>query len=509
MKTLLLSLLIAALATAEAAAAAANAGNTETAPPPEATGPGRRSGPPDPALLATLTGGKTMPEGPFTTTWESVEQHYEVPQWFRGMMEWHRNTYGPHHEFGYKDFIPLFTASKFDAKEWAELFRRSGAKYVIPTAEHHDGFALWDSALTPWDAKDMGPRRDLIGELAEAVRAAGLKFGVSNHRIEHFNFINPADELRADLQARKADLFDPAWAGFYNVADRSEQARLAFYDDWLARNFELIDKYQPDMLWFDNGVNARAYDPLKLKVAAYYYNRAKQWGKQVSVSTKRDAYLHGSILDFERGHPSEIRPGTWQTDNTVHHRWGFLNDTLYRSVGILVRELVDNVSKNGNLLLNFAPKADGTFPEEQVALLLGMGRWLDLNGEAIYGTRTWIKHGEGPTKLANPGNLDEAARIHREAVGDLWLPSYTGRDFRFTRKGSTLYAIALAWPHRKTTIASLARGAAPAGRIAGVELLGHGSIPFVQDDEGLQLTLPTEAPCEHAFVFKITGLNLD
>jgi len=493
-------------------------------------------------------GALPVPPGPYEPTWASLEKNWRVPAWFLdgkfgifihwgvysvaarqsewyprhiylppGIAAWHRAQFGE--TAGYKDLVPLFKAEKFDARARAALFREAGAKYVMPVAEHHDGFALWDSALTRWDAKDMGPHRDLIGELAAACRTEGLRFGVSYHRMEHWSFMYPRPGLENDI-------FDPAYADFYGppqpapaagkpvgdeevINGRATPQSAAFLEEWLRRGQELIDRYEPDMIYFDNGVNGRGLDPIKLRFAAYYYNRAAAWGREVALATKGinakegPAYLHGSVLDFERGHPSDIRPGAWQTDTTVHHRWGYLEDTLYRSTGTLVRELIDNVSKGGNLLLNFAPRANGTFPEEQVAILRGMGRWLAVNGEAIYATRPWVRYGEGPSQFNNPGNLPEADRIHREAVGDVWLPSYTGRDFRFTRKGDTLYAIAMAWPGQGTTvITSLAGASADA-----VELLGHGPVPFTFTPEGLRLTLPATKPGEHAYAFKITGLH--
>jgi alpha-L-fucosidase len=245
------------------------------------------------------------PPGPFQPTWESLKENYRVPQWFVGAKfglfmhwglysvpthhnewyekhmygadrQWHAEHFGPQDKFGYKDFIPLFTQSNFNADAWAELFKKSGAKFVVPTAQHHENFAMWDSAVTPFNAKQMGPRRDLIGELCQAVRKQGLKFGVSNHGIENFQFINPPAEMAEKMKAEHADLYDPKWVDFYNVADRSDAGCEKFLVNWFARNVELIDKYQPDMLWFDNGVDQRYLDPLKLRVAAYYYNRAKE-----------------------------------------------------------------------------------------------------------------------------------------------------------------------------------------------------------------------------------------
>src|ERR1019366_4545409 len=335
------------------------------------------------------------PKGPFEPTWDSIKAHYQFPQWFRDgkfgiflhwglyavpahqrewyvqhmygnpeIISWHKEHFGPQDKFGYKDFIPLFTCEKFNADEWAELFKKSGAKYLMPTAEHHDGFALWDSALTKYDAKDMGPKRDLIGELATAVRKQGLKFGVCNHRMEHFTFINPLADL-------KTDLYDTNWAEFYSVADRGPDAQQRFLHDWVARNFELIDKYQLDLLWWDNGVNSREYDPLKLEVFAHFYNRAAEWKKDVTMVTKGQASLGGHIEDYERQQraPTTIQEKPFETHDSPFQRWGYLSDAQYWNVGTIIVRLVENVCRNGNLLLNLAPKPDGTIPDEQQKLL--------------------------------------------------------------------------------------------------------------------------------------------
>ncbi len=340
-----------------------------------------------------------LPSGPYKATWESLQANYKVPQWFIGakfglfmhwglyavpayhnewyekhmyaqFSTWHREHFGSQDTFGYKDFIPLFTQEKFDADAWAELFKKSGARFVIPTAQHHDNFAMWDSKVTPFNAKQMGPKRDMIGELCKAIRKQGLKFGVSNHGIENFQFINPSPALLNDLKAKGVDLFDPKWGDFYNVADRSDTACRKFLVNWFQRNAELIDQYQPDMLWFDNGVDQRYLDPLKLQVAAYYYNRAKGWGKEVSISTKKAAFAPsgtniqtiGSILDFEGRIPPNIRTGVWQVDNKIGSTWGYTSDMRVSSAGSIIATLVDIVSKNGTLLLNLSPKAEQMAP---------------------------------------------------------------------------------------------------------------------------------------------------
>lgn len=472
-------------------------------------------------VLATIREISTpMPSGPFKPSWASLEQNYRVPSWFRGakfglfmhwgvyavpayhnewyekhmygnaqIMDWHQRNFGAQDRFGYKDFIPMFTQEKFDPDAWAALFKASGARFVIPTAQHHDNFAMWDSKVTPYNAKRMGPRRDLIGELEQAVRRQGLKFGVSNHGIENFQFINPPDTLLEKMKAQQTDLFDPEWSEFYQVADRSDEACRKFMLNWYARNVELIEKYKPDMLWFDNGIDQRYLDPLKLQIAAYYYNRARQWGKEVSISSKKAAFAPtgtniktiGSILDFEGHIPPGIRTGVWQVDSKIGSTWGYTSDMTVGSAASVISTLVEIVSKNGTLLLNLSPKADGTIPEAQQQTLREVGHWLSINGEAIYDTHNWIRYGEEGTE----------------------------QKIRFTVKGDVLYAIILGkWPGFKVTIPSLAINKAPKGVIRSVTMPGtQGVLTFSQDAKGLNINLPATPPCEHAYVLKISGLS--
>ena len=466
-----------------------------------------------------------LPPGPFQPTWESLKANYRVPQWFVGAKfglfmhwglysvpahhnewyekhmygadrQWHAEHFGPQDKFGYKDFIPLFTQSNFNADAWAELFKKSGAKFVVPTAEHHENFALWDSQVTPFNAMKMGPHRDLIGELSKAVRKQGLKFGVSNHGIENFQFINPPADMAEKMQAEHADLYDPKWADFYNVADRSDAACERFLTNWYARNVELIDKYQPDMLWFDNGVDQRYLDPLKLRIAAYYYNRAKAWGKEVSLSTKKAAYSPtdkntetiGSIIDFEKiggRSPSGIRTGEWQVDEPIGNTWGYTSDERFSGPAPVISKLADTVSKNGTLLLNLSPKADGTFPPEITSTLLEIGHWLDVNGEAIFDTHNWIQFAE----------MDRTKKI----------------NIRFTVKGEVLYAIILGvWPENELVIKSLADGGSLEGKVKNISLLGgESTLPFSRDKYGLKVKLSGLALGKYACVLKITGLKMN
>jgi alpha-L-fucosidase len=478
------------------------------------------------AAVASLPG--SLPPGPFQPTWESLKQNYRVPSWFYeakfGLFmhwglytvpahhnewyekhmygadrKWHEEHFGPQDKFGYKDFIPLFTCKDFDPDAWADLFKKSGARFIVPTAEHHENFAMWDSQVTPFNAKAMGPHRDLIGELAKAVRARGLKFGVSNHGIENFQFINPPPDLAAEMKAKHADLYDPKWADFYNVADRSDAACERFLVNWFERNVELIDKYQPDMLWFDNGVDQRYLDPLKLRIAAYYYNRAAQWGKEVSISTKKAAFAPsdrntetiGSIIDFEKigpRSPAGIRTGAWQVDHPIGTTWGYTSDMKVSGPASIVAALADTASKNGTLLLNLSPKSDGTFPAEQQKTLLGVGGWLAVNGEAIYGTHNWIMFGQGGGR------------------------GQTGLHVRFTVKGDALYAIVFeeGAAGREVFLTPLAARPPIEGRISQVTLLGApGELTFTQEETGLRVALPESRPSKYASVLKIVGLKMN
>ena len=505
-------------------------------PPPDPNAPargGRRGGSPtSPEIaIAAAAAGAAIPPGPYQPNWDSLRANYSVPEWLKdgkfgifihwglysvpahgnewyvqhmyspgGGMEWHVQHWGPLDKFGYKDFIPLFKAEHYDPAAWASLFRRAGARYVVSVAEHHDGFAMWDSALTRWTAAKMGPKRDLIGDLAKAVRQEGLRYGVSFHRVEHYSFIRVPNV--------PSDLTDPAYQDFYWTMNHTDALYQKFLEDWVARNVELIDKYRPDVLYFDNGINGRNLDPIKLKVAAYYYNRAREWGKDVTLFSKGAggvaAYLAGAVHDYERGRALDITQEYWQEDTSIaHNSWGYNNELQYRNAGEMIREMADCVSKNGNYLLNIGPKSDGTIPDPQQLRLLEIGEWLNVNGEAIYGTHPWSVYGEGPTPQG-PGNGPRG-------LTDAMLKVYTARDMRFTVKDGSLYAILFGWPSGSdpAVITSLAAGKPMAGKIESVSMLGVDKpLRFTQDAEGLKVVMPGPIkPCEHAYVLKITGLQ--
>lgn len=471
--------------------------------------------------------------GPFLATWTSL-QDYRVPDWYLdgkfGIFihwgvyavpafgnEWyprnmylegtpefdhHRATYGDQAEFGYKDFIPQFTASQFDPDAWAALFRRAGAQFVVPTAEHHDGFPLYDSDRTEWCAAKMGPERDLIGELAAAVRRESMVFGVSSHRAEHWWFMNGGMAFDSDVR-------DPRFAGFYGPAQPDIMPPTdAYLEDWLLRCCEIVDKYEPQLFWFDWWIEQPVFAPYLREFASYYYNRGAEWRRGVAINYKHDAFpASAAVFDVERGQLAEIREAFWQTDTAVaKNSWGYTEGNDYKRPGDLIGDLVDIVSKNGALLLNIGPRADGTIPDEDRDLLLAIGDWLRVNGEAIYGTRPWRIYGEGPTAVIEGPFAD----TKREA--------FTARDIRFTQQTrldggvnrAHLYATALAIPEDRTLrIAALREGSEHLPETIEAVSLPTGvrfqtvDCAFERTSEGLIVTLPAELPSEHAVSVRI------
>lgn len=480
--------------------------------------------------------------GPFRPNWNALAA-YRVPAWYRDAKfgifihwgvysvpafgnEWYpRNmyiqgtpeykhqlsTYGPLSKFGYKDFIPMFKAEHFDPDAWVDLFTRAGARYIVPVAEHCDGFAMYDSNVTRWNALQMGPHRDIVGALEAATRKRGLHFGVSSHRAEHWWWYDGGMQLDSDVR-------DSTYAGLYGPAqprtlpgdnatkepdpnhlERWLPPNKAFLDDWLARSSELVDKYHPDFMYFDWWIGQPAFRPYLKKFAAYYYNRAAA-RKQGVVLTYKDYDFpsNTAVLDIERGKLDALNLLPWQTDTSISiHSWGFVRNDSYRSAASLIAELVDVVSKNGNLLLNVGPEADGTIPAQAQIILLEMGRWLQTNGEAIYGSRPWLLYGEGPTTVKSHALYTDQQQ-------------FTPEDIRFTTHNGALYAIALGWPASGALrIHTLWQGTPYLkGPVCSVKLLGSpGRLAAEQRSDGLYISLPAKTPDEPAYVFRILTKN--
>jgi alpha-L-fucosidase len=477
----------------------------------------------------------TVSAGPFRDDWESL-QRQSVPAWYRDAKfgifvhwgvfsvpafgsEWysrnmylphdsdpndkdfahHIATYGPQSRFGYKDFIPQFRMEHFDPGAWASLFRRAGARYVVPVAEHHDGFALYNSNLSDWTAVKMGPRRDLVGDLAVAVRAQGLRLGVSSHRAEHDWFFDGGRAFDSDVNdPRYASLYGPAQLRNLESTDDAALAKdftyvsQAFRDDWLARTAEIVEKYHPDLLYFDWWVGVSSFRETERRFSAFYYDFAAQRRQQVVMNYKFDNMHEGAgVLDVERGELAGIRAEPWQTDTSLSNEsWGYIERDTYKQPGPLIHELVDVVSKNGNLLLNIGPRSDGTIPEAAQQTLLAIGAWLDTNGEAIYGSRPWIAFGEGPTDMVTGSFADKTEK------------PFTSEDFRFTTNAGRLYAIELGWPAGgHALIRSLP---SLKTKVQGVSLIGYpGKLSWHQEPDGLHITLPAEPVGSYAYTFRI------
>ena len=451
--------------------------------------------------------------GAFRADWESLKT-YQVPDWYKDAKfgiflhwgvysvpafgsEWyprlmyipgspeykhHLETYGTQDKFGYKDFIPKFKAERYDPEAWAKLFKESGAKYVVPVFEHHDGFQMYDSALSDWTAVRMGPHRDLWGDLAKAVRAEGLHLGASSHRVEHNFFLGVGRAIRSDVNdPANASLYGPAHNWLSNpwgtpLANDFTYVSPAWTHDWLARSAEIVEKYHPDIMYFDWWIGQASVRADLARFAAFYYNSSSKNGT-VGVINYKDWAMQpqSAVLDIERGQLGEIRQDKWQTDTSISNKsWGYIENDSFKSPQSIVQLLADIVSKNGNLLLNLGPKSDGTIPEQAQSILRDIGAWLKVNGDGIYGTKPWRIYGEGPTKPVE-GSFHE---------GDV---PYTPQDFRFTTKGDVLYAIEMAPPSGEVTIHALASGVTAQQKVDSVSVLGGGAVSFEQKGDGLHL----------------------
>ena len=401
--------------------------------------------------------------------------------------EHHRKIYGEQKDFGYKDFIPLFTAKNFDPGEWMALFREAGAGYVFPVAEHHDGFQMYKSGLSDWNAFAMGPKRDILGELKAAAEKEGIQFCTSSHRAEHWFFMGHGREFDSDVKEpmKKGDFYwpampEPAPEDLYSKPYPSEE----FLEDWLARTGELILNYQPKLLYFDWWIQHQAFKPYLKKLAAFYYNLGRIWGEEVSVCYKHDAFMFGSgIVEMERGGFREPKPYPWQTDTAVaRNSWCCTDSLEYKTSGEIICTLADVVSKNGNLLLNIGPKADGSIPDEDKRILKDLGQWMKVNGEAIKGARVWRKSEEGSTKTTEGQFSDQKEQV------------FTTEDYRFTVNHGNIYAIALKSPgDGRFLIKSLADSRNQDlpefhGIISGVDILGYrGRLKWRVDERGLSV----------------------
>jgi alpha-L-fucosidase len=510
-------------------------------------------------LAATLAGQAVMPaqtsppavrQKPFTAELESLAA-YQCPEWFRDAKfgiwahwgpqsvpmegDWyarrmylqedrdyqhHLDNYGHPSVAGWKDIIPLWKAEKWDPERLMTLYKQAGARYFVSMGVHHDNFDLWNSTYHPWNAVRMGPRRDVVGDWQAAARKQGLRFGVSEHLGASFTWFQAShgSDAVGPLAGKPYDGADPKWQELYHqpaapgdTAWYSTDPR--WHQEWSARITDLVDHYQPDLLYTDG---ALPFGETGRRLLAHFYNQnqARHGGNLEAVYTLKDwrarpghgDYVEGiGVQDVERGGLAAIKPLPWQTDTSIgdwfYNRNWKAKDTggMYRSAEWVIRTLVDVVSKNGNMLLNVVQRPDGSLDPEVERLLAEVGAWMKVNGEAIYATRPWGVFGEGAART-DAGHF-------KEDFG------FSAADIRFTQSkdGRTVYAIALGWPAGGAiTIRSLASPASGgANRIERVELLGLGGPRvFVQTAEGLRVTLPGKPLSTIACAMRIVGRDL-
>lgn len=407
-------------------------------------------------------------KGPYTDDWSSLSRN-GVPKWFAEskfgifvhwgvftseeyMNEWyprnmytegsdenkhHVEKYGPLTETGYIDYIERFKGEKFDSDSWMDVFKKSGAKYVIPVGEHHDGFQMYKSKASHWNAFEKGPCKDIDAMLQEAAEKYGIRFGISSHRIEHWWFLGNGRRSDTDIRGdfKRGDFYWPSVMDPEDIQDFDVKPAPSeeFMQDWLYRVCEMVDKFLPEVIYFDWWIGQSALKPYLKKAAAYYYDVMESRGLKGIIVAKCDAFGPGAcVRDIERGGLSGAAAYTWQSDTPIcRQSWGYVKDADYKNAGEVVRELVDIVSKNGNLLLNVGPKADGTLCDEEKEVLLGVGKWLDINGEMIYASTPYKIFGEGSVNRSEGGFKD----------GEIL--DYTSEDFRFTEKDGHIYAAAM------------------------------------------------------------------
>ncbi|QLQ36408.1 alpha-L-fucosidase [Micromonospora robiginosa] len=469
----------------------------------------------------------------YAETWASVGQHPAAPEWFQDAKfgiyfhwgafsvpayanEWyprnmynngsnennhHRSVYGdpsawPYHNFinGARDkagnlvqFAPRLKSAggAFDPNEWAQLFADAGARFAGPVAEHHDGFSMWNSQVNEWNSVARGPKLDLLRLHTDAIRARGMKVMVAMHHAYNFTGFYQWAPQQSDASLRK----------LYGQLGTAAEEQL-----WYDKLREVIDQAQPDMIWQDFNLG-RISEAQRLKFLAYYYNRAVAWDKEVVATYKDGLERGGSVFDYERGGPAERRDPYWLTDDSISSSsWCYTVGIGYYSLNQMLHSLLDRVSKNGNMVLNIAPMADGTIPSGQRTVLLGIGDYLRRFGESVYATRAWSTYGEGPTQMGG---------------GSFSTPrAGTAQDIRFTRNkaNTVLYATILGWPGSSVNITTLAANRINLSSLAGVQLLGSTAGSYVnlptrtQDNGGLRITLPSaSAPFSApAYVLKLT-----
>jgi alpha-L-fucosidase len=475
--------------------------------------------------------------------WYARFMYFEkVPSWAKPDFAFHRRTYGHQSQFGFKDVINTWKAEHWNPEALMALYKRAGAQYFFALANHHDNFDLWDSKYQPWNSTRVGPKKDLIGTWAQAARAQGLRFGVSVHAAHAWIWYEPAQGADAtgefagmpyDGKLTKADGKGKWWEGLdpqdlyaqnHTRSTGSEMAETigsqwewgngasipdtAYCDKFYNRTIDLINKYQPDLVYFDDtGLPLWPVSDAGLRIAAHFYNRnMKEHGG------KLEAVMFGKVLnpeqrkamvwDIERGQSNVIEPRPWQTDTCLgdwHYQRAIFDEHRYKTTQTVIQTLVDVVSKNGNLLLNVPVRGDGTIDADELKVVQGIAAWMDVNRECIFGTRPWKICGEGPA-------LEKTAPLTAQGFNEGKNKPFTAADVRFTTKGGVLYAVVLGQPAGPLMIKSLGKNARLLDHpVTGIELLGGtGKVTWTQTDAALVITPAAPVADSPATVFKIT-----
>ncbi|RKR14380.1 alpha-L-fucosidase [Maribacter vaceletii] len=468
----------------------------------------------------------------YEANWESLSEHEEAPQWFQDAKlgiyfhwgvysvpafgsewypskmyikgtkeyEYHKKNYGPQEEFGYHEFVPKFTAENFDAEEWVLLFKRAGARFAGPVAQHHDGFAMWDSKVNPWNSVQKGPKRDITGELANAVRKNDMKLITTFHHARNLqrNAKTPENWGKFDSHFTYNPKYhtsstDPELSKLYGNIPTEE-----FHKYWSDQITEVVEQYKPDAIWFDSWFN---FIPEKRvqQMCADYFNTAEKNNQDVLIGYKQwDLPKEVGVQDIEQGGRRDITERPWMTDITLSNKsWSYIQGQTYKPAGLVIRNLIDVVSKNGVVLLNVSPKADGSIPKEQREVLYEMGDWFSKYGEAIYDTKPWDLFGFGDAKAGEGHFGGQSATV-----------KYTANDIRFTQSKDekSLYLICLGKPEvgKKINLRLLAKHRySPHSKIKRIVLLGtEQEVAYDLNDEYFELTVPNAKMDAIATVFK-------
>lgn len=489
--------------------------------------------------------GLALEKGPFEGTRESLKA-YQIPEWYKDakfgiwahwgpqsapeqgdwyarnmyiqgqpQYEWHLQHFGPQSKVGYKDVVPTFKADKWEPEHLMDLYKKAGAKYFVSMGVHHDNFDMWNSRHHPrWNAAAAGPKTDIVGRWRDAARKRGLRFGVSEHLSNSFDWFAPAhtSDKTGPYAGVPYDGSDPKFADLYHdysgmpadfVKTAAAMGRVApaqWKIEYYQRIKDLVDQHEPDLLYTDGAIPFEEYG-LSLVAEAYNVSARRHGGKVEAVYTSkgRNDCVEGTCaLDLERGIVDKIWPTHWQTDTCIGG-WHYKRDITYKTPKTIIDMLADIVSRNGNLLLNFPLPGSGELDARELHVLDEITKWMAVNSEGIYGTRPWKVYGEGPSTQP-PMQSNGRLGFNERGRKDL-----TGEDVRFTTKGKTLYAFVMGWPEKEALLQSLSsKNDFANGKTREVELLGHkGKLKWTQETAGLKVGLPLEKPSDYAVTLKI------